>query len=291
MTCFLTPDGRPFFCGTYYPKESFLQLLAAVVETWQQRRDEVEEASDQISAELRSMAAGLPGGGPALEPALCDEAVAEHSRDEDPERGGFGRAPKFPPSALLEALLRQLRADRRRRDARGGRADLRGDGPRGNVRPARGRLRALQRRRVMGGAALREDAVRQRIAAAGVCALGAADGKSAGAQDRRRDGPTSSSTRSATGGMFTSSLDADTDGVEGLTYVWTPEQLRDVLGGDDGRWAADDFRGDGRWNVRARQLGVAVARRPRRRGTFRTSAGRAAQPPAQRGRSLVATTR
>ena len=41
--------------------------------------------------------------------------------------------------------------------------------------------------------------------------------------------------------MFTSSLDADTDGVEGLTYVWTPAQLRDVLGDDDGRWAADVF--------------------------------------------------
>ena len=64
MTCFLTPDGRPFFCGTYYPKPNFLQLLAAVSDTWQSRRDEVEQASDQIIGELRSMASGLPGGGP-----------------------------------------------------------------------------------------------------------------------------------------------------------------------------------------------------------------------------------
>lgn len=50
MTCFLTPDGRPFFCGTYYPKDSFLQLLSAVTDTWQNRRDEVEQASDQIAS-------------------------------------------------------------------------------------------------------------------------------------------------------------------------------------------------------------------------------------------------
>ncbi len=106
MTCFLTPDGRPFFCGTYYPKPNFLQLLAAVSDTWQQRRDEVERASDQIIGELRSMASGLPGGGPEIEPALCDQAVAGVLSDEDTARGGFGGAPKFPPSALLEALLR-----------------------------------------------------------------------------------------------------------------------------------------------------------------------------------------
>ncbi len=68
MTCFLTPDGRPFFCGTYYPKAEFLQLLAAVHDTWRNRRAEVEDASEAIAGELRSMAAGLPGGGPAPSP-------------------------------------------------------------------------------------------------------------------------------------------------------------------------------------------------------------------------------
>ena len=107
MTCFLTPDGRPFFCGTYYPKPNFLQLLAAVSDTWQNRRDEVEQASDQITAELRSMASGLPGGGPPVQPALCDHAVAAVLRDEDTvSAAGSAARPKFPPSALLEALLR-----------------------------------------------------------------------------------------------------------------------------------------------------------------------------------------
>ena len=106
MTCFLTPDGRPFFCGTYYPKPSFLELLAAVSDTWRTRRAEVEETSDNIAGELRSMASGLPGGGPPVQAEVCDDAVAAVLRDEDAANGGFGAAPKFPPSALLEALLR-----------------------------------------------------------------------------------------------------------------------------------------------------------------------------------------
>ena len=79
MTCFLTPDGRPFFCGTYYPKAGFLQLLSAVSSTWRDRRDEVEQASDHIASELQSMAGtpwGQPSSGPEVAASLCDDAVA-----------------------------------------------------------------------------------------------------------------------------------------------------------------------------------------------------------------------
>ena len=109
MTCFLTPDGRPFFCGTYYPKVQFLQLLSAVGETWRERRGEVEQASDQITGELRKMAAGLPNGGPPASAELCDHAVPPCWGTRTPCAAGSRRprgAPKFPPSALLEALLR-----------------------------------------------------------------------------------------------------------------------------------------------------------------------------------------
>lgn len=94
MTCFLTPDGRPFFCGTYYPKDGFLQLISAVRETWRQRRDEVERASDEIAGELRAISVGLPGSGTPPDARLCDDAVAAVLRQEDVERGGFGQAPK-----------------------------------------------------------------------------------------------------------------------------------------------------------------------------------------------------
>jgi uncharacterized protein YyaL (SSP411 family) len=238
MTCFLTPDGRPFFCGTYYPKEGFLQLLAAVDDTWRNRRAEVEQASDQIAGELRSMASGLPGGGPALAPELCDHAVAGVLADEDVVRGGFGRAPKFPPSALLEALLRShertgVSLDAVERTctamARGGIYDqLAGGFARYSVDPSwvvphfEKMLydNALLLRVYAHWARRTGNPLARRVA--GETARFIIDGLGAG-------------------GMFTSSLDADTAGVEGLTYVWTPAQLRDVLGDDDGRWAAGLF--------------------------------------------------
>jgi hypothetical protein len=240
MTCFLTPDGRPFFCGTYYPKPNFLQLLAAVTETWRTRRGEVEEASDRIAGELRSMASGLPGGGPPVQPALCDHAVASALQDEDVERGGFGGAPKFPPSALLEALLRNhertgdiLPVEAVERTctamARGGIYDqLAGGFARYSV-DASWVVPHFEKM-------LYDNALLLRVYAHWA---------------RRTSNPLARKVADETarfmiddlgaGGMFTSSLDADADGHEGLTYVWTPGQLREILGDDDGRWAAELF--------------------------------------------------
>lgn len=242
MTCFLTPDGRPFFCGTYYPKPAFLELLTAVSETWLQRRTEVEEASDHIADELRGMAAGLPGGGPPVSAALCDAAVAAVLRDEDAARGGFSSgpqgAPKFPPSALLEALLRHHERTGRALQsvertciamARGGIYDqLAGGFARYSV-DAEWVVPHFEKM-------LYDNALLLRVYAhwwrrsGNPLARKVAEETARFLIDELRDG-----------GMFTSSLDADTDGQEGLTYVWTPEQLRGVLGDDDGRWAADVF--------------------------------------------------
>ena len=248
MTCFLTPDGRPFFCGTYYPKPNFLQLLAAVTETWRTRRGEVEEASDRIAGELRSLASGSPASGPypqpavgpPVRPALCDHAVATVLQDEDTERGGFGGAPKFPPSALLEALLRSheragdilpLEAAERTCTAmaRGGIYDqLAGGFARYSV-DASWVVPHFEKM-------LYDNALLLRAYAHWA---------------RRTSNPLARKVADETarfmidelgaGGMFTSSLDADADGTEGLTYVWTPMQLFEVLGDDDGRWAAEHF--------------------------------------------------
>jgi uncharacterized protein YyaL (SSP411 family) len=240
MTCFLTPDGRPFFCGTYYPKPNFLQLLAAVTETWRTRREEVEQASDRIAGELRSMAQALPGGGPPVAPALCDHAVAAALQDEDIERGGFGGAPKFPPSALLEALLRNhertgdiLPMESAQRTciamARGGIYDqLAGGFARYSV-DASWVVPHFEKM-------LYDNAQLLRVYAHWA---------------RRTSNPLARKVAAETarfmidelgaGGMFTSSLDADTEGREGLTYVWTPAQLCEVLGEDAGQWAAALF--------------------------------------------------
>ena len=240
MTCFLTPDGRPFFCGTYYPKAQFLQLLAAVAETWRAQRADVELASDQVAGELRRMAAGLPGGGPEIEPSLCDRAVAAILGDEDTRRGGFGSAPKFPPSALLEALLRTHERTRSpvplaavertgAAMARGGIYDqLAGGFARYSVDadwvvPHFEKMlydNALLLRAYAHWARRTGDPLARRVAAQTAAFLinDLADGE-----------------------MFTSSLDADAAGSEGSTYVWTPAQLREVLGADDGDWAATVF--------------------------------------------------
>jgi uncharacterized protein YyaL (SSP411 family) len=240
MTCFLTPDGRPFFCGTYYPKHTFLQLLSAVTETWRNRREEVEQASDHIASELRAMASGLPGGGPQVEPALCDQAVAVVLREEDTAHGGFGGAPKFPPSALLEALLRHHERTGSRAAllavertctamARGGIYDqLAGGFARYSVDiqwvvPHFEKMlydNALLLRVYAHWARRTGNALARRVAAATARFM----------LDELRDRD-----------MFTSSLDADAGGREGLTYVWTPAQLTEVLGEDDGGWAASVF--------------------------------------------------
>ncbi len=240
MTCFLTPDGRPFFCGTYYPKAAFLQLLSAVSKTWRDRRDDVEKSSDQIAGELRAMASALPGQGPQVDPALCDHAVAAVLRDEDTARGGFGGAPKFPPSALLEALLRHwertgspqaLAAAERAATAmaRGGIYDqLAGGFARYSVDnawvvPHFEKMlydNALLLRAYAHWARRTGDPLARRVTAETARFL----------LDGLRDGA-----------MFTSSLDADADGREGSTYVWTPNQLTEVLGDSDGRWAAAAF--------------------------------------------------
>ena len=239
MTCFLTPDGRPFFCGTYYPKPTFLELLWAVGDTWRNRRDEVEQAGSHITSELGRLNAGFAGGD-AVSDELCDGAVATVLAEEDTARGGFGAAPKFPPSALLEALLRShertgaaapLATVRRTATAmaRGGIYDqLAGGFARYSVDadwvvPHFEKMlydNALLLRAYAHWARRTGDALARRVAAETAAFLLA---------DLSADG------------MFVSSLDADADGSEGSTYVWTPAQLAQVLGDNDGRWAATVF--------------------------------------------------
>ncbi|WP_324193908.1 thioredoxin domain-containing protein [Nocardia blacklockiae] len=258
MTCFLTPSGEPFYCGTYYPKTprggmpSFTQLLTAVSETWRNRRDEVEQAAGQVAQALREQADGLPGSELAVGPELLQHAVAAVLRDVDTQYAGFGGAPKFPPSALLEGLLRhhERTGDEQALEvvsltaaamARGGIYDqLRGGFARYSVDAAwvvphfekmlydnAQLLRAyahLARRPVNG---LARQHLPLRIAAET-------------AQFLLDDLGTEH-------GGFASALDADTHvepgapGVEGATYVWTPAQLTEVLGADDGAWAAEVF--------------------------------------------------
>ena len=116
MSVFLLPDGRAFYAGTYYPprpmpgRPSFRQVLAAVVDAWQERRGDVEQNAGALA---RGLAASQPGAAvlldsvpEPLDPALPGEAVYALAASEDTPYGGLGGAPKFPPSAVLEFLIR-----------------------------------------------------------------------------------------------------------------------------------------------------------------------------------------
>jgi hypothetical protein len=245
MTVFATPDGRPFYCGTYFPPRpahgtpSFRQLLAAVSDAWTQRREDLESAGTRIAEGIsRRLDLGAPG---PVAVADLDAAVATLAEEYDGRYGGFGGAPKFPPSMLLEFLLR---AHARTGDA-------------ATLEMARRTLEAMARGgisdQLAGGFArysvderwivphfekmLYDNALLLRV----YLHLWRTTGEDWAR--RVADGTATFLVRDlgTPEGGFASALDADTEGVEGLTYVWTPAQLVEVLGEDDGRWAAQVF--------------------------------------------------
>ena len=116
MTVFLTPEGEPFFGGTYYPPEprhglpSFRQLLVAVSDAYRERREDVTLQAQALVEAVREQNERHPSSEP-LTDAVLEEAVRGLRSQLDPEWGGFGRAPKFPPASALEFLLRRGERD------------------------------------------------------------------------------------------------------------------------------------------------------------------------------------
>jgi len=236
MTCFLTPAAEPFFCGTYFPKPSFLQLLSGVSDAWTNRRDEVIASGSRIVEALRR--ATTTGAGGSLATSELAQAEAMLAFGYDWQNGGFGRAPKFPPSMVLEFLLRhwaRVGSDRALQMAegtceamaRGGMYDQLAGGfarysvDAGWVVPHFEKM-------------LYDNAQLLRVY---LHLWRATDSPLAERISRQTADFLVRDLGTAEGG-FASALDADTEGVEGLTYAWTAQQLVDVLGEDDGRRAA-----------------------------------------------------
>ena len=251
MTVFLTADGEPFYFGTYFPPAprhgmpSFRQVLEGVQQAWNTRHDEVSEVAGKIVRDLSQreivrQAAEAPG-----EQELA-QALLGLTREYDPQRGGFGGAPKFPPSMVLEFLLRhhartgaegalQMAQDTCERMARGGLYDQLGGG---FARYSVDRDWVVPHFEKM----LYDNAL--------LCRVYAHLWRATGSDLARRVALETAEfmvreLRTGEAG-FASALDADSDDgtgrhVEGAYYVWTPEQLAAVLGEEDGRLAAQYF--------------------------------------------------
>jgi uncharacterized protein YyaL (SSP411 family) len=219
MTVFLTPAGAPFFGGTYYPPEprhglpSFRQLLQAIADAWRERRSDIERDAGAITQQLRRTAE------PSREPltsSLLTDAVRGLRQQFDPEWGGFGPAPKFPPASVLEFLLRrgelELATKTLEAMAAGGMYDLVGGG---FHRYSVDRQWLVPHFEKM----LYDNALLVPVYLHGWLVTG---------NERFRAIATETldymlRELGLEDGGFASAQDADTDGVEGLTYTWTEE--------------------------------------------------------------------
>ncbi|MEE6296589.1 thioredoxin domain-containing protein [Georgenia wangjunii] len=250
MTVFATPDGEPFFCGTYFPPRpvqglpAFSQLLDAVGRAWSGNRDGVVTSARELSRGIAAQAnRAFPGAGEPLGEEETAEALTVIERSYDTRRGGFGGAPKFPPSMMCEWLLR--------RHARTG-DDL-------ALAMAEHTLELMVRGgmydQLAGGFArysvdadwvvphfekmLYDNALLLRV----YLHWWRQTGSPLARRVTEETAQWLLAELRTPEGAFASSLDADSDGAEGTFYVWTPAQLRDELGDDDGAWAA------GVWDV------------------------------------------
>jgi hypothetical protein len=235
MSVFLTPDGRPFYGGTYFPDEprhgmpSFRQVLEGVDRAWRQERSEVEAAGGRLVQGLVEQSRVEAGPDDPTE-SLLEAATSAIEAAFDPVNGGWGRAPKFPQPMTIEFLLRRhlatgdarpLAIARRSLDAmaEGGIHDQLGGGFHRYSTDARWLVPHFEQM-------LYDNAQLARVYVHAWQITG---------DDRNREvasGTLDYMIRELTtaDGAFAASQDADTDGEEGATFVWSADEIRDVLG-------------------------------------------------------------
>ncbi|MBI5367798.1 MAG: thioredoxin domain-containing protein [Planctomycetes bacterium] len=242
MSVFLLPDLRPFFGGTYFPPEDrpgmpgFTSLLLKVAAAFQHHRAQMTTSAAQL-AEAIGEAAGFQGGpgeaGHELVAGACEHLLAAF----DPEHGGFGGAPKFPPSMELNLLLRRRHATADSRYlhvvertlegmAQGGMYDQIGGGFCRYSTDERWLVPHFEKM-------LYDNALLSRT----YLAAFQATGKPFYAQIARETFEYVLRDLGQPGGGFASSEDADSEGEEGKFYVWTPNEVEQVLGREEGELA------------------------------------------------------
>jgi uncharacterized protein YyaL (SSP411 family) len=230
LNVFLTPEQVPFYAGTYFPPESRMgmpswrDVLVAVAQAWEDRRDEIRAGGSRIAGQLQG-GARLRASSEPLREELLDGPVAGLRSQYDAANGGFGSAPKFPPASALEFLMRRGERDivthTLRAMSSGGMYDQVGGGfARYSVDaywlvPHFEKMlydNALLARAYLHGWQLTGEPLFRRVA------------------EETLDWALREM-RAPEGGFF-SALDADSEGVEGKFYVWTMDELRQALAGE-----------------------------------------------------------
>ncbi len=240
MTVFLTPDGRPFYGGTYFPPADrggmpgFPRILDAIADVWSTKRDEIAQQTDQLVAAIESntLAGRIADSDEGLHFVMLDRAYEGVAAAFDPVDGGFGNAPKFPPSMTLDFLMRcHLRGDAPEAltmvtttldaMAAGGLYDHVGGGFARYSTDTRWLVphfeKMLYDQSLLVGAYLRghlltgRDRYREVVEETIAYVL----------RDLRHDA----------GGFF-SAEDADSEGVEGKFFLWSPAEIEAVCGAD-----------------------------------------------------------
>jgi uncharacterized protein len=222
MTVFLTPDGEPFFGGTYYPPEprhglpAFRQVLVAVADAYRERPEAVADQARTLVDALRRSAERAPSREP-LTASLIAEATHVLRGQLDPEWGGFGHAPKFPPASAIEFLLRAGAIEPAVKTldgmAAGGMYDLVGGGFHRYSVDERWLVPHFEK--MLYDNALLAPAYLHAWVVTGEARYRRVAEETLDYMLRELRLPS---------GGFASSQDADTDGVEGQTYTWTVEE-------------------------------------------------------------------
>ena len=258
MTVFLTPQGEPFFGGTYYPPEprhgmpAFQQVLVALAEAYRTQRDDVAHQAAALVDALERNARRAPSADPLTE-ELMAEAVDALRLQYDPQWGGFGRAPKFPPASTIEFLLRRGAFDMALGTLDGMRAggmyDVVGGGFHRYSVDGQWLVPHFEKM-------LYDNALLASVYMHAAKRLG--DDRYAQIADATIDYVLRE--LALDGGGFASAQDADTDGVEGLTFTWAPgegapEELLQPF--EHGRFV---LRGELDDETRARLLAIRAER-------------------------------
>ena len=233
LNAFLTPDGVPYYAGTYFPPEprhgmpSWPQVVVGVANAFVEQRAEIEEAGQRIARRGSPARRNLPPAEGELDPAALDAAVVVLRRGYDQEHGGFTQsAPKFPAASSIEFLLRrgerQMALAHAARDGLAAACTTRSAAASRATRSTRSWIiphfeKMLYDNALLARAYLHGFQVSGEPFFARVCT----ETLDWALRDLRQEE-----------GGFASALDADSEGVEGKFYVWTPDEMRAVLGDD-----------------------------------------------------------